>query len=75
MDISIQGLCDSFETIRGTKGTHYDLANMVRDIGLEVRADTENNELSQVILPGTCNIDGSDIVIGKIVGGHEAEIV
>ena len=62
------------DEIRGTKGAHFDLALQVEELGLVVDADTDNNERSEIKLCGG-NPDGTEVVVGEIVGDADAEIV
>ena len=66
---------NAFDEIRGESGSHYDLAKKVESIGLVVEMDPDNNERSEVVLSGVFNRDGSNIVIGEIVGDSEAKII
>lgn len=74
MDATTQQQIDAFDALRGTKGEYADLAYRAEALGLEVRPDPDNNERSDVILPGVWNPDGSDVVIGEIIGDTDAEI-
>ncbi len=49
---------------------HYDLAEQVEGLGLCVRPDSENNQLSEIY----AHID-SETIIGQIQGDTEAKIV
>lgn len=64
----------ALDSVRGRKGSHYALAEMVADLGLIVDPDGENNERSEIKLLGHQNDDGSDIVVGEILGDSEAVI-
>lgn len=70
----IQQQVDLFESIKGTKGSHYKLAKLCESKGFVVQMDEENNERSEVKLAGCQHPDGSDIVVGVIVGDAEAVI-
>lgn len=62
------------ENLIGTKGTHYDLASMLRGHGFDVVADSDDNERSEVRLPGFTGADGAEIVVAEIVGDADAVI-
>lgn len=66
---------DALAALRGKVGRHFDLANDLQDLGFKVRPDKENNERSEIVLRGVCNSDGSDCVVGEILGDSEARIV
>jgi hypothetical protein len=62
----------------GRKGHHSDLAKQLRRAGFSVEMDEETGNdasLSLVKLQGCWNPDGSDIVLGHVLGDSEAEIV
>ena len=66
---------DAFAGLTNQTGTHVELADLCRDIGLLVQPDTTNRSRSWVKLPGCQNPDGSDVILGEIVGEAEAKIV
>ena len=64
-----------FDSIRGSRGSHYELAKKCKAIGLFVDEETGGDDrLSLVKLQGCWNPDGSDTVIGQIVGDSAAVI-
>lgn len=74
METVEQKQMDALSAIRGQQGTHYDLALAVEALGFEVRMDAENNERSEIVLTGCWNPDGSNIIVGEILGDSEAVI-
>ena len=67
-----QILIDKFEQQRGKTGTRRELTKLIEDIGHVVEAHA--SERSVIKLSGVWNPDGSDCVIGEIVGDDEAVI-
>lgn len=55
-------------------GCHDHLANLAEALGLDVQADSDDNELSWVALPGDGSRDYGDRIIAKIVGDAEAHV-
>lgn len=74
MTTTEQNQLDALESIRGTKGHHFDLAKQVKAIGLAVLEDSDDNELSTIRLVGVFGKYGEDIVVGHIRGDAEAVI-
>jgi hypothetical protein len=70
----LQEQLNRLDAIRGTKGARSDLARQVDALGFEVRMDSDN-ERSELVLQGAWAPDGSDIVVGEIIGDADAEIV
>lgn len=69
-----QQQADVFETIRGATGSHMALAELCESKGFVVDMDSENNERSEIKISGAWHTDGSDIVVGEIIGDAEAVI-
>lgn len=63
---------DAFEQLVGKRGAHSDLARECEEIGLYTCSP--DNERSLVLLQGCWASDGSDIVVGKIVGDADAVV-
>lgn len=72
-----QSKLDDFDELCGKTGTHMDLASELEELGFEVNMDSEtagDSSLSRIVLPGVCNPDGYDRVIGTILGDSDAVI-
>ena len=68
-------LLSSLDRLRGKEGAHYDLGQLLAEMGFEVRMDSEDNERSEIVLPSGWTLDDDDLVVGEILGDAAARIV
>lgn len=71
----LQAECDRWDSMVGRKGSHYALAKALEEAGFQVDMDPEDNERSVVKLQGVSHPDGTDVVLGYVIGDADAEIV